>query len=165
MANTYKLITSTTVGSGGSASVTLSNIPQTYSDLRILVSARTSSSGNYFTILPNGSSANGSNKRIYGNGSTIASYSGSEIFSYVGFASQNGNTFGNAEIYIPKYTGSNNKAFSIEAISEHNDTNAEASLIAGLWSSSSAITSIQFTPSTGTFIQNSTFHLYGIKNS
>jgi hypothetical protein len=45
MANTFELITSSTVGSGGAASITFTAIPQTYTDLKILYSTRNSGSG------------------------------------------------------------------------------------------------------------------------
>jgi hypothetical protein len=45
-------------------------------------------------------------------------------------------------MYIPNYAGSSNKSVSIDAVTENNATAAEANLVAGLWSSTAAITSI-----------------------
>ena len=41
MANTFKKIQTVTVGSGGAASIDFTSIPQTYTDLKIVLSART----------------------------------------------------------------------------------------------------------------------------
>ena len=40
MANTYTLIASNTVGSGGAASISFSSIPSTYTDLLVKISTR-----------------------------------------------------------------------------------------------------------------------------
>ena len=72
-------------------------------------------------------------------------------------------TFGNAELYIPNYTSSNNKSFSADSVTENNATAAYSQLIAGLWSNVTAITSLSLAPSSGTFVQHSTATLYGVK--
>jgi hypothetical protein len=74
-------------------------------------------------------------------------------------------TFNNADLYIPNYAGSNNKSFSIDSVSENNGTAAVASLFAGLWSQTAAITSITLTSRNGNFDQYSTAYLYGVNNA
>jgi hypothetical protein len=56
MATSTTLIASSTVGSGGAANVTLSSIPSTYTDLKILASTQDSRGAVYgeFTIGYNG---------------------------------------------------------------------------------------------------------------
>ena len=85
-------------------------------------------------------------------------------------ASSTANTFSNSEIYIPNYAGSNNKSFSSDTVSEMNgnaDYDIQSGIIAGLLSNTAAITSITLTAQSGEgdFATNSTFYLYGIKNS
>jgi hypothetical protein len=76
------------------------------------------------------------------------------------------NTFGNLEIYVPNYAGSTNKSVSADAVTENNNTDANVALVAGLWSSIAAITSIKFTPRIGTiFTEFSTAYLYGVSNA
>jgi hypothetical protein len=165
MANTFELIASSTVGSGGAASIDFTSIPATFTDLCLKVSARNTSSGNSFKLSFNTSSANFTNRRIYANGSTVDSYSGSDVFIYANTSSQTASTFNNAEIYIPNYTGSTNKSMSIDTVVENNATANEMSLIAGLWSQTAAITAIGFTPYVGSFAQYTTAYLYGVSNA
>ncbi|CAB4173630.1 hypothetical protein UFOVP973_1, partial [uncultured Caudovirales phage] len=54
MANTYVLLNSNTVGVGGTASVTFSSIPQTYTDLMVRISARSTLSGAKVIVQING---------------------------------------------------------------------------------------------------------------
>ena len=165
MPNTFELIAASTVGAGGASSIDFSSIPQTYTDLVLKVSARNTSSGNSFRLSFNTSSANFTNRRIYANGSTVDSYSGSDVFVYANTSSQTASTFNNAEIYIPNYTGSTNKSMSIDTVVENNATANEMSFIAGLWSQTAAITAIGFTPYVGSFAQYTTAYLYGVKNA
>jgi hypothetical protein len=170
MANTYVLIASNTVGAGGASSVTFSSIFNTYTDLKLVVSARTNWSGvsDNLTISFNGSTSSFSSKLFYGNGASASSISlsdNSNIILYDG-ATATSNTFANGEIYIPNYTSSNYKSFSSDSVSENNATTAYEYLNAGLWSNTAAITSITLTSqNSASFVQYSTFYLYGIKNS
>jgi hypothetical protein len=157
-------IETVTVGSGGAASIDFTSIPQTYTDLKIVISGRSSSTpaeGMYIAF--NGSTSNFSGRYLIGDGANassgvLARYVGS-IFGAVGTA----NVFNNTEVYIPNYTSSNNKSFSVDNVAENNATTGYQNLIAGLWSSSSAITSISIT-CTG-FTQHSTATLYGISRT
>jgi hypothetical protein len=73
------------------------------------------------------------------------------------------NTFGSGEFYIPSYASSQYKPFSAFSVQENNTTAAEMDVIAALYSSTSAVTSIAlFNASTFTFNAGSSFYLYGI---
>jgi len=173
MANTYTLIASNTVGSGGASSVTFSSIPATYTDLIVKVSSRHTYSQvwDWFSIAFNGSSSGYSIILFWTDSSTPASYAGNNqsnmtITEGGDGASATTNTFGNTEIYIPNYTSSNYKSVSADAVNENSATSAGKGFTAGLWSNTSTITSIQITPSnSGNFVQYSSFYLYGINNS
>jgi hypothetical protein len=162
MANTLIPIQTYTLGST-STSVTFSNIPQNYTDLKLVVSARSSATpaeGMYVSF--NGSASSFTGKYLLGDGTnatsgSLAQYVGS-IFGAVGTS----NVFNNTEIYVPNYTSSNNKSFSVDNVAESNGTTGYQNIIAGLWSNTAAITSITLT-CTG-FLTNSTFTLYGISN-
>ena len=171
MATTFTKIASVTVGSGGSASMTFSSIPSTYTDLCLKVSGRVSGSGYDFhlNVYLNGNTSSYTERAVYGSGSSAYSYSAS-IAGYAASlmgSSGTANTFGNAEIYIPNYAGSNYKSYSVDNVTELNSaTNNRADLLAGLWSNTAAVSSITVTTDDGTaFVQYSTATLYGIKSS
>ena len=168
MANTYVLIEAKTLGSAV-ASITFSSIPSTYTDLVVLTSVRASSGGGISAGLRfNGSTSNYSEKLLYGTGSGAASASASTTsiqWASLGNQTSTANTFSNCQIYIPNYASSNYKSVSTEAVTENNGTGADIYVDAGLWSDTAAITSLTLTASTPDFAVNSTFYLYGIKNS
>jgi hypothetical protein len=148
-------------------SITFNNIPQSgYTDLKVVASARGTSSDVFINckLAFNGSESSFSQRAIYGNGSSAASFSRSDNLNiFLATAANNtANTFANAEIYIPNYTGSTNKSFSVDDVTEYNATESYAQLHAGLWSSTAAITSMTMTPQSGSFAQYSTFSLYGL---
>ena len=170
MAITYEAIATVTVGSGGAAGIDFTSIPQTYTDLVVLISGRSNrdnSPQDVISIGINGSYTNMSGFRLGSSGSTVfAGGGGIDYFGVGAGDTGTANTFGNALIYIPNYTSSNNKSISIDQVSENNATQALAGLTAGLWSNSSAITNIALIPTTaGNFSEYSTATLYGIKNS
>jgi len=171
MPNTYQVISSVTVGSGGAANIQFTSIPQTYTDLILQVSARTDEAGANWSegrITFNGSSSGYTNRYVLGTGSATSSGSVGTAYVYGGrgtAAAATSSTFSNSYIYIPNYASSNNKSISTDEVTENNATAALAFFNAGLWSNSAAITSITITPNTGNFVQYSTAVLYGIKNS
>ena len=146
------------------ASVTFANIPQTgYTDLKVVMSVRnTDSSNDQIWISLNGSTAGFTNKLVYGDGSSAASTSIGRYVANIATPTYTANSFNNAEIYIPNYTGSTNKSISSDSVNETNATTAYAALTATLWSNTAAITSITLTPQAGSLAQYSTFSLYGL---
>jgi len=169
MANTYIAIATVTVGSGGAATIEFTSIPGTYTDLLVKYSIRTDRSAvsDGLDLTFNNNNSNYTYRYLLGDGSSASSASGSaKVFGQVNGDTGTASTFGNGEVYIPNYAGNNNKSFSNDSLSENNATSANAWLGANLWSDTSAITSIKFTPQLGSnFKQYSTATLYGIKNS
>lgn len=168
-ANTYTLIEKIVVGAAGASSIEFTSIPQTYTDLVIKYALRGDagaiSRSVYVTFNNNTSSY--SDRYLQGDGSSASSgsNSGGTTKLYAGectASTATSNTFGNQELYIPNYTGSNNKSVSIDAVAETNATTQYMSLVASLWSNSAAITSIKLVPGTGNFVQYSTAYLYGV---
>jgi hypothetical protein len=168
-----ELITSVTVGSGGAASVTLpatGTIPATYTDLKVIVSARTNRAlvvdGIVMRFNGDTTSGNYTAKRLYGSGSgSPASDSPNNGMPFMNGNTSTASTFGNAEIYIPNYAGSNAKSSSVDGVNENNATEAYAAIYAFLWSGTAAITTITITSETSaTILEGSTFYLYGISN-
>lgn len=171
MANTYVKIGSTvTVGAGGAANIEFTAIPSTYTDLLVKLSLRSESNGYdeggafiKFNALTTGYTT----KRIQGNGASALSYS-STTYPEVIMSGSTGtaNTFGNSEFYIPNYAGNQAKSISIDSIQEQNGTTAYSRLIAGLNTTTAAITSLTITDNGGgDLAQYSTATLYGILKS
>lgn len=163
------LISSVTVGAGGAASIDLTSIPGTYTDLVLVYSIRDSSTPGTaqgtLKVTFNGSATSYSGKMLYGNGSAAASAnSGTTYFdiTHDNSGSSTASTFSNCIITIPNYAGSTNKSVSIDTAIEANATNALGVIGAGLWSNTSAITQITLTPASGTISQYSTAYLYGL---
>lgn len=175
MANTYTLISSVTVGSGGAANIEFTSIPATYTDLVLLVSLRSDRSAQRSAIglQFNNSTSSYSYRRLYASGTTVGSDNdttlGAVLAGEMNAVSTTSSTFNNNFVYIPNYAGSNNKSVSVDAVQETNDaTNNRLSLTANLWSNSAAITSIKlFDADSGSakFVQYSTAYLYGISNA
>lgn len=172
MPTTYKLISKTTVGSGGAANITFSSIPQTYTDLVIKFSARSTTANSTVGFRFNGDSGSTSYNAqiVFGNGSSAGadrSDPSNQLRSmYLPTTAETASVFGNGEIYIPNYTSGNTKITSAESVIENNGTFGNVTMNAGLWTGSSAITSIVFSLTSGdNLAQYSTARLYGIKNS
>lgn len=149
------------------ASITFSSIPQTYTDLCLLLSLR-SSNANIFGIHYlrfNGSTANYSSRWLEANGSSV--YSGTTtLAAYLGASvgnSTTANTFSNIAAYIPNYTSDSAKTVSADTVGENNATTAYQTITASLWNVTNPITSIEVGfDGASTFLQYSSATLYGI---
>jgi len=175
MPNTFVKIASVTVGSGGAASIDFTSIPQTYTDLKVMLSSRTtaaaaSATAEYPYIVLNNNTSGYSQRQLLGNGSTPSSVTralGGQGYTYVMPGTANtASTFGSLEVYFPNYVGSDFKSSSADGAPESNVSTLNSMLLdSSLWSNTSAITQITIYPSAGSFAQYTTANLYGIKNS
>jgi hypothetical protein len=160
---TMQLIETKTLGTAA-ASITFTSIPQDGTDLVLLISGRTARASEVdgIALAFNGSSASFSARRLFGSGSSAFSdtVNGHPFFSG---ASSTSNTFGNTTIYIPNYTASINKAFSVDGAHENNATLSYQGMSAGLWSNTAAITEIGVSSEVASNLQvGSTISLYKI---
>jgi hypothetical protein len=175
MASTYTLISSQVLASSAS-SVTFSSIPATYTDLVLRISTRGSLAGyftNQYITFNSDTATNYSDTYLYSDSTTGGSAKDTNTsIGYVSLtdgSSADANNFGSAEIYIPNYNSSTYKPYSVTSVYENNASiNLYGNwVLAGLWRNTSAVTSINVS-SEGTgyyFLANSSFYLYGIKNS
>jgi len=166
----FESIATTTVGSGGSSTITFSSIPQTYTHLQLRIIAR-NTVADYETKIRvgNGSADSGSNYAdhyLLGNGaSTFTNATTSATSALLGIE---GNTTSNYAAYvcdILDYANTNKyKTFrTLNGV----DKNGSGSirLQSGLWQSTSAIDTIYLFHASGNFDQYSSFALYGIKGA
>jgi len=175
MALTYKAIAINTVGSGGTSSIEFTNIPQTYTDLKVVWSCRVTDNeslhyGPIFVTVNNNTGSIYNNRRLNAYGTTVQSFSDTgqtNLYLAVAGSSSTTNTFSSGEFYFTNYTSSNNKSFSFDqAIETNNSSNNLLTIYAGSINTNSAITSMKFIPNTSqTIVQHSTIGLYGIKNT
>jgi len=169
---TYKAIATTTVGAGGSAAITFSSIPSTYTDLLIKISLRGSYSVQAYSASLRFNSDTGNNYTtlsLYGSGTTFGSEVNTNI-SYILYAidgdSSTSNTFANGEIYIPNYTGSVAKSVLADSVTENNANAAYMYANSAIWTGTAAISTITLNAvSSYNFLQYSTATLYGISKS
>lgn len=161
-----ELITTTTVGAGGASSIDFTSIPGTYTDLVLMLTARSNtiraSSGGFATVRVNGSSSTYARKILLGDGSSAASAGDANATVLVNASDTTASTFNNASIYFPNYASSSSKTWYVDSANENNGTTADIQLMAASWSGTSAITQITLTMGAGNFAQYSTVSLYGI---
>lgn len=162
----WTVIAHTEVGSGGAANITFSSIPSTYTDLLIMVNTRineVNATGEAIYITLNGSTANFTNRYLQGDGASVVSgILGRYVASQSALLSTS-NTFGNAYIYIPNYSSSQNKCISSDSVSENNANTAYSVIHSNLWSNTAAINEVILVAGTNdSFVQYSTATIYGI---
>jgi len=178
MANTYTFIekvsatsnqASVTIGSGGT-------IPQTYTDLKLILSLRSvgaTAGADQLRMTINGSSSSYADATTYGDGSAASAFlQTANVWGFPGgiqAPTTTANTFTSFEINFPDYTSAYYKSWTGEASTENNATQAFYYWTGGRWSNTAPITYITFTVDPGNgatgFATGSTFYLYGIKNS
>lgn len=172
MANTLIKISSVTVGSGGTSAIDFTNIPQTYNDLVIFASIRStrtiynnSDAGLKFNDL----TTNMSMRYLQGQGASAASASSSNISGVIPASVASANIFSATKFYICGYTTAYYKSVQIESTMDNNSTGSGSSymqLCGGTWTSTAAITKITiYDSNSANFEQYSTATLYGIKSS
>jgi len=157
------LIETKTVGAGGSPSIDFTSIPATFTDLQIVLSLRDdfSNISNDANFYINGSLI--TFKQLYGTGVNVGSNNPTQIARPIVSATATANTFGSTSIYIANYASSSVKTISTDSVSENKGTECYQVLGAGVYSSSTAISSISIDNGSATFVAGSTASLYGVK--
>jgi hypothetical protein len=160
MASTYEKIATNTLGSAA-ATVTLSSIPATYTDLVLVIQTRNSAASNeVYGIFNSDTGSNYSYTQITGNGTTAASGRASNSTT-MRWSFSNDDFNNNAIIQIMNYANTTTYKTSLVRLNNVSQTTAA---VVNLWRSTSAITSITLSNESATnFAVGSTFTLYGIK--
>lgn len=170
MAETYVKIATVDIASTSTNFVTFSSIPQSFTDLVIKASLRSTKSGfrdDNFSIQPNGATSPFTWIWIYSTGSSTLGSSGTNAYGalYGTAAASTANIFSNAEAYIPNYTRSGYKNISVDNVNENNATANLTNLVSFTWQDTPAITSLTITAGGGNIEQYSSITLYGISKS
>lgn len=158
-----RLIETRTLTSNQS-SIQFDLIPQSFSDLKIVLSLRgtDNSIASFPNITFNGSGSNYSIRTISANGATPASQLIGSILWVANGATATANSFGNTEIYISNYSALTTKLVSIDSVSANNATTSLQYIIGGTWADVTPITSILISNSPNSFVAGSTVSLYAI---
>jgi hypothetical protein len=149
------------------SSIEFTSIPQDGVDLLILISGRDSAgtTGPTITLRLNSSTSGYLERRIVGTGSSVLSSTSTGTLLGVGYIVGNtatASTFGNTAISIANYTSSDAKSVSSDSVTENNATESWQTIVAGSWSGTDAITSIQLFAGAASFASGSTASLYKI---
>lgn len=151
------------VPSGGVSSIVLDDIPQTFTDLYLVLSLRSNRSSfvdGYYVKL---NSTTPTVRFLQG----VGSGSGQSGTSFNAVSSGNtstANTFSNDSVYIPNYASTTqNKSYSIDSVMENNATDSYQQISANLYASNSAVTQITIESFTAnSWREFSSATLYGI---
>lgn len=170
--NSYESI-ATINGDGSSSSITFSSIPSTYQHLQIRVTAREASGTNVFgntTVQANGDTgSNYTMHQLYGDGTAYSNgssgYGSATAMVNIAGNSAAASTMGVGIVDILDYTNTNKlKTFRCLTGTDNNTGSGYILLRSQLWNSTSAITSLTLTDTSGVaFTSTSSFALYGIK--
>lgn len=162
---TYEPIATSTLASAA-ASIDFSSIPSTYTDLRIVWTARTATSDFPILRINSDTGTNYSYTILYGNGTTAASTRGSSTATcYLGAdvaMPTAASTFCLVTIDFFNYAGSTNKTF-LSVYADDRNGSGEVNRTVGLWRSTSAINAISLRTTGVQLAAGSTATLYGIK--
>ena len=166
----YESIASTTVGSGGSATISFTSIPGTYKHLQLRAITRDNLGFNTAEVnftFNSDTAANYSRHALYGTGSGALTAESNASTSKIYFRGGS-NEFGCFVIDILEYANTNIYKTVRSLVGSDNNGSGWTGLHSGNWRSTSAITSITFNilnPTVTNFAQYSQIALYGIKGS
>ena len=167
LVGSYDSLATITIGSTAQASITFSNIPQTYTHLQLRIFAGTNPASDPYVRFNGDGGTNYSSHLLYGTGASVGSYfngaSSNQLFWLTGNSYGTANAFGVSVLDILDYANTNKYKTARAAYGYDTNGGGQINLSSGLWMSTSAINSISFTANTGNFITNSSFALYGVK--
>jgi len=164
---TMQLIETKTLGTAA-ASITFTSLPQDGTDLVLLGSVRTAraATNDFVDLRFNGDNTDGnySSRVLYGQGSSVSSFTENSYIGDVNGATSTADTFSSINVYLPNYSGATTKSGSVETVMENNATFSALAIIARLWNNTAAITSMEigFTATGANLVAGSTFSLYKI---
>lgn len=161
MALTYEPIASTTLASAVS-SATLSGIPATFTDLRLVITLRDATSGYGLLRVNSDSGSNYSRTVLRGDGSAASSFRSSNNTEFYCKGTTAANSYAMTSIDFMSYA--NTSVFKTMLAADAGfDTQVERTVY--LWRSTAAVTSISLLSVTGgaTLAAGSTMSLFGIK--
>jgi hypothetical protein len=170
-AGDFESIATVSVGSGGAASISFTSIPSTYTHLQVRVLSRNSSSGNNNCnmTINNDTTTNYSWHNLSGNGSSASAYGEGKVrdnciqIIYSATANQTASVFSVGVIDILDYTNVNKNKTVRTLCGFDNNGSGDVRLVSHCWFSTTAINRLDFSNSSGNFVEYTQVALYGIK--
>lgn len=159
----YENIATVSVGAAGASSISFSSIPAIYAHLQIRANWRASTASE-LEVSFNSDTTNSNYRRhvTYSTGASSAATS-QQLRTVGGYFESGTNIFCSSIIDIIDYSlTSKNTTVRCFWGNDYNGA-GNVGINSMLWMNTSTISSIVLTPSGGTFSQNSTYSLYGIK--
>jgi hypothetical protein len=165
----YKLISNTLLSNN--TSIEISGIPATFDDLVVFGSLRATASNTMLVqnIKLNNNLSNYNRSEMYAQDSAFGVESNvttslERTIGRIPGSIASANTFNSFEMFIPKYSGSQNKIIHIRLSTSNNSSAAWDEWFTILhWDDTSAISTIAFETSTGNIASGSTLSVYGVK--
>jgi hypothetical protein len=165
MPTTYEPIATTTLGSAA-ATITISSIPSTYTDLRVVVAGTSNPFGSVLMRLNNNGNSVYSQTDLTGNGSSVSSTRTTPAVTE--FSINKATNFSLVPqvkfIDIFSYSGSTFKTLLLHEPGDINSTGS-ISFSALLFASTAAVNRIDVFSGNGTFSTGTILTVYGIKNA
>lgn len=167
MPKTYQAIASQTLGANA-ASVTFSSIPNTYTDLRLVIKCKSSASSTFSLYMRfNGdTNTNYSSTNLYGWGSMGSDRLSNNSSIYIGYQVPS-NAYGQgyicADIMSYANTGMFKTVLDVWESQQGLSSDQAVGRTVGLWRSANAVTQIDLAMVSGNIVSGATFSLYGIK--
>ena len=163
-------ISTVTIGSTATQYIQFTSIPQNYSHLQIRGLGRIDAGGGAVSLRINFNAdtagANYYNHWLYGNGTTASNTSGTYgVSAYLAGSGAFANVFGTFIIDVLDYSDTNKNKTTRILGGYDNNGSGTAALCSNLWLNTSAISSIWLFGDIGSFVQYSSFALYGIKKA
>lgn len=169
VSTSYESIATVTVGSGGSSSITFSSIPSTYKHLQVRAIAKATTGNPEMQMQLNSvTSASYTRHRLLGDGASVSA-TGTTGISNIPMLGNSGlptatSTFGVFIIDILDYLDTNKYKTIRVLCGQDSNGSGNVDFTSGLFlPNTNAISSISFALSSSTFVQYSSFALYGIK--
>lgn len=162
MSNNHKLITAQTVTSGGN--FTISSIPSTYTDLRLMYRVRTTSGVDTYVTF-NSSSSNYNYRSFFFVDNSIPTTYGDNLFSGLQlqyFQSGTGTIYHYGNMYITNYSSATQKLIWTDATQPTASASGFSVMaFSHTWNDTATISSITM----ANVASGSQFYLYGISNT
>jgi hypothetical protein len=159
---TYVPIATQTL-SASAATITFSSIPQTYNDLVLVLQGTSSAAQDVRTVINGDTATNYSLNVIYGNGTTASAYRGSNLaYSQSDYYGYPGIT--NPSTQVINYMNYSNTSM-LKTILSRASSSTGVDLVASVWRSTAAITSLAVSVPSYTWSSGSIFTLYGIASA